>query len=57
LGISRRTLYDRRQSASPEAVLRAIAQIVADDNAQVEAEQQGRALDRAAVQIQLRAVW
>ena len=56
LGMSRRTLYYRWHSASLKEVLQAIAQIVADDNARLQAEQQARSLDRAAVQIQLKAV-
>jgi hypothetical protein len=56
LGMSRRALYYRWHSASLKEVLQAIAQIVADDNARLQAEQQARSLDRAAVQIQLKAV-
>src|SRR6266545_655485 len=40
LGLSRRTLYYRWHSASLKEVLQAIAQIVADDNARLQAEQQ-----------------
>jgi len=42
LGISRRTLYNRVQSASPEELRQAITQIVAAYTAQLEAERQAR---------------
>jgi hypothetical protein len=56
LGLSRRTLYYRWQSASPEEMLQAITQTTADYKAQLAAERQARLLERAAAQAQLKAV-
>jgi hypothetical protein len=56
LGLSRRTLYHRWHSASLGEVLQAVARIVADDNAQLEAERQARMSERAAAQAQVKAV-
>jgi Bacterial regulatory protein, Fis family len=56
LGISRRTLYYRVQSASPEELRQAITQIVAAYTTQLEAERQARLSERAAAQAQVKAV-
>jgi hypothetical protein len=56
LGISRRTLYGRWQSASREEVLQAIAQTVTHEERQLTAERQARMLERAAAQAQGKAV-
>jgi hypothetical protein len=56
LGLSRRTLYFRWHSASLKEVLQAIARIVADDNARLQAERQARLSERAAAQAQVKAL-
>ena len=56
LGLSRRTLYNRVQSASPEELRQAITQIAAAYKAQLEAERQARMSERAAAQAQVKAV-
>src|SRR2546429_1809405 len=56
LGLSRRTLYYRWHSASLKEVLQAIAQIVADDNARLQAEQQARLSEQAAAQGQMKSL-
>jgi hypothetical protein len=56
LGMSRRTLSNRWQSASREEVLQALAQIVASYERQLAEERQARLQERVTAQAQLKAV-
>jgi chromosome segregation ATPase len=56
LGLSRRTLYNRVQSASPEELRQAITQIAAAYETQLTGERQTRLQERAAAQAQMKAV-